>query len=417
MSRRGWTRSPGHEARLRTRHGPALPLCATGVTHSLVPIAFSRSLRALGAERARGTALGVALAVVFLAAWSAWLVLGRVALIATSERARIEVAQAAVPLAPLIEGRVHRASLTLGQRVATGEVLLELDSRGLQLARAEVDAQRQGLLAELGALAGQHAALAAAIAAFEAGGKTRQSEASASAQEAQIAAAFARSMAERSASLVDLGVESSEAAEILQAKERGSEAVATIRRLQIARTRAELGERLATMRVDLARTAREEAELQRELAARIASLATLDHQIEQHSLRAPIAGRLGGVVPLQPGAVLARGAVVGRVIPDEPLRIVGRFTPAGVGRIRPGQPARMRLDGFPWTEYGSLHGRVAAVASEAEDGLVRVECDMFEQTGSRIPVEHGLTGVLEVETEAVSPATLLLRTIGQAIAP
>lgn len=389
-----------------------------------MPIAFSRSLRALGAESARGTALGVALAVGFLAAWAAWLVLARVSLIATSEQARLEVARAAVPLAPVVDGRVLSASLALGRRVAVGELLLELDSRGLQLARAEVDAERQGLLTELGALAGEHAALAAAIEAFEAGGRTRQSEASASAQEAQIAAAFARTMSERSESLRGLGVESSEAAELLQARERGSAAVATIRRLQVARTRAELGERLATMRIDLARTSREEAELQRVLAAKIAAIATLDHQIDQHSLRAPIAGRLGGVVPLQAGAVLTRGAVVAVVISDDPLRIVGRFTPAGVGRIRPGQPARMRLDGFPWAEFGSLHGRVAAVASEAEDGLVRVECDMSEQTdemsggtASKIPAEHGLTGVLEVEVESVSPAALLLRTIGQALAP
>nr|WP_263430304.1 HlyD family secretion protein [Nannocystis pusilla] len=178
------------------------------------------------------------------------------------------------------------------------------------------------------------------------------------------------------------------------------------------------------MRIDLARTSRQEAELQRELAVKIAALATLDHQIDQHTVRAPIAGRLGGVVPLQAGAVLARGAVVAQVIPDDPLRIVGRFTPASVGRIRPGQPARLRLDGFPWTEFGSLHGRVAAVASEAEDGLVRVECDMSSETynlsagtSGRIPAEHGLTGVLEVEVEVVSPAALLLRTIGQAIAP
>ena len=389
-----------------------------------MPIAFSRSLRALGAESARGTVVGVVLAVGFLVAWSTWLVLARVSLIATSEQARLEVARAAVPLAPVVDGRVLEASLELGRRVAAGERLLELDSRGLQLTRAEVDAQRQGLLTELGALAGEHAALAAAIAAFEAGGRTRQSEASASAQEAQIAAAFARSMAERSESLRGLGVESGEAAELLQARERGSAAVATIRRLQVARTRAELGERLATMRIDLARTSRMEAELQRELAVKIAALATLDHQIDQHSLRAPIAGRLGGVVPLQAGAVLARGAVVARVIPDDPLRIVGRFSPASVGRIRPGQPARLRLDGFPWTEFGSLHGRVTAVASEAEDGLVRVECDMApetsdmsEGTSSRIPAEHGLTGVLEVEVEAVTPAALLLRTIGQAIAP
>lgn len=381
-----------------------------------MPLAFSRSLRALGAERSRGTVAGVLLAIAFLTAWSAWLMLARVALIETSDRARVEVTTAAVPVAPVIDGRVHKASLELGRRVAAGEPLIELDSRALQLARAEAEAQRQGLVGELAALAGEHAALSAAIAVYEAGGRTRQSEASASAQEAEIAAAFARSMAERSESLRGLGVESSEAAELLQAKERGSAAVAAIRRLQVARTRAELSERLAALRVELARTSRQEAALRRELTAKTAAQATLDHQIEQHTVRAAEGGKLGGVAPLQAGAVLQRGAVVALVIPDDTLRVVGRFTPAAVGRIRPGQPARLRLDGYPWIEYGTLRGRVEAIASEAEDGLVRVECSLSDQPDSKIPVEHGLTGVLEVEVESVSPAALLLRTIGQAIA-
>lgn len=382
-----------------------------------MPIAFARSLRALGAERARGPVVGLVLAVVLLGAWTLWLVLGRVALIETSTRARIEVAAAAVPVAPTLDGRVRKVSLALGRRVAAGEVLLELDSRALELTRGEAEAERQGVAAEIAALADEQAALALAIAVYEAGGRSRQSEASASAQEAEIAAAFARAMADRSAELKELGVEAGEAAEVLQARRLGSAAVAKIRRMQIARTRAEVSERLATLRVELARATRAEAELRRELAVRTAAIATLDHQIEQHSVRAPTGGALGGVVPLQAGAVLSRGTAVAVVIPDDRLRAVARFTPAGVGRIRPGQRARVRLDGFPWTEYGSLYGAVEAVASEAEDGLVRVEIGLDERSDSPIPVEHGLVGVAEIEVESVSPATLLLRSIGRVIAP
>ncbi len=382
-----------------------------------MPLAFSRTLRALGAERSRATIAGLLIAGALLTAWSLWLALGRVELIETSAQARIEVAGAAVPLAPSLDGRVLRSHLALGRRVTAGEVVLQLDSRALELSRAEVEAQRQGLLGELAALAGEHAALAAAIGVYESGGKTRQSEASATAQEAEIAAAFARNLSERSEGLRDLGVESAEAAELLQAKERGSSAIAAIRRLQVARTRAEVSERVATMRVELARTIRTEAELQRELAAKVAAIATLDHQIEQHTLRAPIAGTLGGVVPLQPGAVLTRGSVVAVVIPDARLRIVARFAPASVGRIRPGQPVRMRLDGFPWTEYGSLRGEVEAIASEVEEGLVRVESSLTEDPQSRIPAEHGLVGAVEVTVETVSPAALLLRTVGQLVSP
>jgi membrane fusion protein (multidrug efflux system) len=382
-----------------------------------MPIAFSRSLRALGAERSRWSVAGLLVATALLLAWSLWLALGRVALIEASVEARVEVAGTAAPVAPDLDGRVVTASLELGRRVEAGEVLLTLDAREALLARGEVEAQRQGVVGELTALVGEHAALAAAIDVFATGGRTRQSEASASVQEADIAAAYARRLAERSDNLRELGVESNEAAEALQARERGTAAIAAIRRVQVARTRAELSERLATLRVELARTARQEAELQRELATRDAAIASLDHRIAQHTLRAPIAGTLGGVVPLQPGGVLTRGTVVAVVIPDDRLRVVARFTPASVGRIRPGQPFRLRLDGFPWTEFGSLVGAVGAIASETQDSLVRVECELDAHQGARIPVEHGLVGVVEVTVETVSPASLLLRTVGQLLAP
>lgn len=382
-----------------------------------MPIAFSRSLRALGAERLGGTVAGLVVAIGLLAAWALWLALGRVALIETSVQARVEVAGAAVPVAAKLDGHVLRSGVVLGRRVASGESVLELDSGALQLTRAEAEAQRQGVLAELGALAGEHAALSAAIAVYESGGRTRHSEASASAQEAELVASFARELAARSEGLRELGVEASEATELLQARERGSSAMAVIRRLQVARTRAEQSERLATMRVELAHAAREEAALRRELAVRAAAIATLDHQIAQHTLQAPIAGTLGGVAPLQPGAVLTRGSVVALVIPDDRLRVVARFTPAAVGRIRPGQAVRVRLAGFPWAEFGSLHGEVEAIASETDDGLVRVECRLDAPPDSRIPVEHGLVGVVEITVESVPAASLLLRSVGRLLSP
>ena len=37
---------------------------------------------------------------------------------------------------------------------------------------------------------------------------------------------------------------------------------------------------------------------------------------------------------------------------------------AVVGRIRPGQPARLRLEGFPWTQYGTVAATVAEHLNE-----------------------------------------------------
>ena len=77
----------------------------------------------------------------------------------------------------------------------------------------------------------------------------------------------------------------------------------------------------------------------------------------------------------------------GRVPPEEYQRmrapfqvgdfiIVGDFSPSSVlGRIRPGQLSRLRLDGYPWAQYGTIEARVARVGSDIRDNLVRVEFD------------------------------------------
>ena len=42
------------------------------------------------------------------------------------------------------------------------------------------------------------------------------------------------------------------------------------------------------------------------------------------------------------------------VIPSADLKVVAGFPPSdALARVRQGQPAQMRLDGFPWTEFGS----------------------------------------------------------------
>ena len=99
------------------------------------------------------------------------------------------------------------------------------------------------------------------------------------------------------------------------------------------------------------------------------------------------------------------------------MRAVAEYTPsAALGRVRPGQPARLRLEGFPWAQYGSLRATVAVVASEPRDGRVRVELELQPDPGSAIPLRHGLPGTAEIEVERVSPATLVLRAAGKLLA-
>jgi membrane fusion protein (multidrug efflux system) len=92
---------------------------------------------------------------------------------------------------------------------------------------------------------------------------------------------------------------------------------------------------------------------------------------------------------------------------------VAWFPAAVVGRLHPGQPARLRLTGFPWTQYGTMPATVADVGNEASGGRVRVELRLASARTSSIPLEHGLPGSAEVEVERISPALLVLRAAGQ----
>jgi membrane fusion protein (multidrug efflux system) len=120
---------------------------------------------------------------------------------------------------------------------------------------------------------------------------------------------------------------------------------------------------------------------------------------------------------LRIGAVVHEGDKLAAVIPSGKLRVVANFDPpTALGRIRPGQHARLRLEGFPWAQYGSVTATITNVASEIRDGSIRVEMAIDPNSSSRIPLQHGLPGSVEVEIETLSPASLVLRTAGSLLA-
>ena len=375
---------------------------------------FSSSLRALAAERGRGLELTLVLVLALLLAWGGWMARAEVVLVEVSVRASIESVAAAVPVTTLVEGRVEEAQLGLGRRVAAGEVLVTLETGRLQLEREGHVAEIAGLRAQLAASEREQAAVASAVATYERGGRARSSEVQASAREAEVEAVLAASLAARDSSLAQEGIESAEAVERSQGQLLGRQAGAATRRLQVSRTAAEQRERLAMFQVDLARLGRQQSLLRGEIARREAALLGFDRTIAEHQVRAPIAGVLGHAPPLHPGAVLTANSTVAQIVPDDPLRIVAGFRPAAIGRIVPGQPVRLRLDGFPWTTYGNLRGVVVSVASEAVGGILRVECSLDPTSAPAIPIEHGLIGTLELEVDRLSPAALLTRSSGRA---
>ncbi|MEM7028649.1 MAG: hypothetical protein AAF629_03570 [Chloroflexota bacterium] len=95
--------------------------------------------------------------------------------------------------------------------------------------------------------------------------------------------------------------------------------------------------------------------------------------------------------------------------------IEARFSPAVQGRIQPGQTARLRLDSYPWLQYGTVPAVVTTVPRTPRDGWLVVRLDISAVPPSPMVLDFGMTGVVEVAVEEVSPADLLLRAAGRGI--
>jgi membrane fusion protein (multidrug efflux system) len=165
--------------------------------------------------------------------------------------------------------------------------------------------------------------------------------------------------------------------------------------------------------VRLQRLRLELATLEAERERRRAEVERLEYEVERRRVRAPVSGRVGEVAELHPGSVIDAGAELGSIVPSGKFVVVAHY-PADValGRIRSGQSAELRLDGFPWSEFGTVSSTVTHVAQEVRDGAVRVESTLAVRSSFRGRLEHGMPGMLEVTLERVTPFRLVLRTAG-----
>jgi membrane fusion protein (multidrug efflux system) len=373
---------------------------------------FSRSLRALEADRTRRRS-GALLVVGLLGAWVCWFVFGRVTVYEVSDQARLEVASLAHPVAAAVAGQVRETQLAIGQEVQAHDVLVVLDAESERLALQEKRTQRTTLDRRLQALQHEIQAERAALQVQQHARELAHQESQEGLAKAQAQQSFAEhqlamlSKLQAQHAAADLEVRRSRAeTQVSQAAVR--ELTLTLGRIEQDRLVQE-EERQAR----LAKLEREAVELASEAAIEDAAIRRLEHDIARRTLRAPVAGRVEEATELPAGAVVQAGEKLGAIVPRGEPRAVAWFPAAVIGRLRPGQPSRLRLHGFPWTQYGTVAASLAHVGNEAKDGLVRVELALATDPASSIPIGHGLPGSVEVEIEQVSPAALVLRAAGQ----
>jgi HlyD family secretion protein len=102
-------------------------------------------------------------------------------------------------------------------------------------------------------------------------------------------------------------------------------------------------------------------------------LAELENQISETSLtlkyqrlKAPVSGVVFDLKPTAPGYVVSGNVPepVLKIVPNDQLVARIFITNKDIGFIKIGQKAQVRIDAFPYNEFGDVNGRISKVGSD-----------------------------------------------------
>lgn len=374
---------------------------------------FFETTRSLKADGYRGAYLTLIVVTILSVGWSWWFTQGAVATWEVTSQATLEVNGKVYRIDSPLDGKVEQQFLDVEKPVKKGDVLLVLESGRLRLSLAEEQAQFESYEAQLAAaqaqgeanmLALQRAVTEAENLVAKTTSELRTAEANTSVRR-DVAERYARLAKEEMVSQIDNldarakldQAKGAENALALSLKLHRSQKKTAVQQLAVART--EMEERTTLLHGSINKS--------REIIKR------LQLEISERTIRAPISGTLGEVAAIQQGRYVAQGFGVCTIVPDGEPRVFAHFNPGvALGRIRTGQEARVRLQGFPWTQFGSLTARVSKVGGEPRDGLVQVDLELVGETPAHIPLQHGMPGTVEVKIDSLSPWSMILRSIG-----
>jgi hemolysin D len=377
------------------------------------------------------TAIAMLLAICgFVALALAWSFIGRLDVQAVAQ-GKIETAARTKVIQPLDPGKVKTINVENGQRVKAGELLIEFDPTETQADERDYSDQLSAALAELvrrrtavevanGAKEG--AALTAPEIAWEAStpkSARLREQAVLQADVGQLADALAdldKQIAEKQATIerlnssiayqnklietltdrvnlrntginlnVDTKVNLFDAKESLQ-KSQSSLASDQGQLIETTAAIKELGsQKQKAISQFIADNQSKGADAERKALDVAQQLAKAQAKLERTRLYAPIDGTVQQLAVTTVGQVVTTGQQLMVIVPsDSPLQVEVYMNNADIGFIKPGQQAIVKVDAFPFTRYGVLHGRVTRVATDAidEENARRAEANATNLTNS-----------------------------------
>ena len=138
---------------------------------------------------------------------------------------------------------------------------------------------------------------------------------------------------------------------------------------------------------------REVSEIERQLVE-------VEDTITKEKLSAPIAGIVYGMIPSSAGYAASAGETLVKVVPGGEIEAKIYITNQDVGFMKPGMKAQIRVDAFPFTQFGSITGSLKSVGTlplEPDQqnpmprfpAYVKIDKDYLEKDGEKYEISAG----------------------------
>ena len=154
------------------------------------------------------------------------------------------------------------------------------------------------------------------------------------------------------------------------------------------------------------------AKAQEDLTGALQVLAQRKEQLEWTEARAPMDGIVRNIRLTTRGGVARPGEEIMQIVPiDDDLLIEAKLKPSEVAFVKPGLPAKIKLDAYDYAIYGVLEGEVSYISADTlneevrsnESPYFRVQIKISQQNLlanqlKRIDISPGMTATVEIKT-------------------
>ena len=171
--------------------------------------------------------------------------------------------------------------------------------------------------------------------------------------------------------------------------------------------------------------ARVSSELEQQQNDAKRSLAEIDsrraasqEKLSYHEIRAPLDGVIFDMTKKAPGTVIAAKDKLLSLIPGEDLMAEIFLTNKDIGFIKEGLPAIVRIDTFPFREFGEIKGSLAYLAADAlppnEEykyprfpARIRLERQFLTHNGEKLPLKSGMAATVNIQVRSRTLLSIL----------